>query len=171
MSVFTTKIFYASNRSAKWVVLWAVCSTWHATVTVGAYQVSPEIVTTAINTTAIITTTPMPTLCPIPPCPVTRNTYLQPQSGPNRNNQQMGSIITISGVFFPEDCTKGCLFSPPCETCEMEVTYFIYFGTEDAGCNFQDSAATACQCTPLSGQVIFCIAWRQYFLCKQWNDC
>jgi hypothetical protein len=96
-------------------------------------------------------------LYPILPFPkffaTSKNIFLEPQSGPNRNNQQMSPIITISGVFFPEDCTKGCLFSPPCDTCEMEVTYFIYFGTEDAGCNFQDSAATACQCTPLSGQV------------------
>lgn len=109
------------------------------------------------NTTPAPDTTPAPEVeCPSPPdgpCPVNQHIFLQPQRGPNRNYQQMGQIVTVSGVFFPEDCSKGCLFSPPCETCEMEVTYFVYFGTADAGCNFDDTAASACQCTPLSGQV------------------
>ena len=105
------------------------------------------------SNTSIPGTTPLPIECPSPPCPSKQHIFLQPQRGPNRNNQQMGQVVTISGVFFPEDCSKGCLFSPPCETCEMEVTYFIYFGSEDAGCNFEDTAASACQCTALSGQV------------------
>jgi len=33
----------------------------------------------------------------------------------------------------------------------MEVTYRIYFGTEAVGCNFNDLAASACKCLPLSG--------------------
>jgi len=109
------------------------------------------------NTTPAPDTTPVPeVVCPSPPdgpCPANQHIFLQPQRGPNRNYQQMGQIVTVSGVFFPEDCSKGCLFNPPCETCEMEVTYFVYFGTADAGCNFDDTAASACQCTPLSGQV------------------
>jgi hypothetical protein len=109
------------------------------------------------NTTPAPDTTPAPeVVCPSPPdgpCPANQHIFLQPQRGPNRNYQQMGQIVTVSGVFFPEDCSKGCLFNPPCETCEMEVTYFVYFGTADAGCNFDDTAASACQCTPLSGQV------------------
>lgn len=118
-------------------------------------ETPPGAFSTIGNTTMVPTTTPTPVLCPSPPCPPRQNVFLQPQSGPNRNNQQMGQVVTVSGVFFPEDCSKGCVFSPPCETCEMEVTYSIYFGTEDAGCNFEDSAAAACQCTPLSGQVGF----------------
>lgn len=120
--------------------------------------VAPRLVLAVTNTTSVPDTTPPPEAeCPSPPdgpCPVNQHIFLQPQNGPNRNYQQMGQIVTVSGVFFPEDCSKGCLFSPPCETCEMEVTYFIYFGSADAGCNFEDTAASACQCTPLSGQVI-----------------
>lgn len=69
-------------------------------------------------------TTPMPNpvvLCESPPCPPDGQLSLSPASGPN-NNQQLGTqTVTISGVFFPSDCSKGCVFSTPCDTCEMEV--------------------------------------------------
>ena len=35
----------------------------------------------------------------------------------------------------------------------MEVTYYVYFGSDAAGCNFEDQDADACQCTAPSGEV------------------
>eukprot|EP00960_Hanusia_phi_P025259 741932-Hanusia_phi.AAC.2 len=78
---------------------------------------------------------------------------LIPASGPNNNQQQGTQTVTISGTFFPTDCSKGCVFDPPCDTCEMEVTYYVYFGSDAAGCNFEDQDADACQCTAPSGEV------------------
>ena len=116
----------------------------------------PDPVVPIPGTTAGPMTSPSPipsVLCPSPPCPSDDTELtLVPSSGPN-NNQQLGTqTVTISGVFFPSDCTKGCVFSTPCDTCEMEVTYYVYFGTATAGCNFQDFNADACKCTPLSGE-------------------
>mmetsp|Transcript_31239 Transcript_31239/g.64749 ORF Transcript_31239/g.64749 Transcript_31239/m.64749 type:complete len:378 (+) Transcript_31239:131-1264(+) len=97
--------------------------------------------------------TPTPTaLCMSPPCPEAGGLSLKPLGGPN-NNQQLGTaVVTISGSLFPADCSPACFMTPPCEVCEMEVTYFVYFGTTEAGCNFYDTAAAACQCNPISGQ-------------------
>ncbi len=105
------------------------------------------------------TTTPGPNppevLCSSPPCPPEgklSQLSLEPVSGPN-NNQQLGTqTVTISGIFFPSDCSKACVFSTPCDTCEMEVTYNVYFGSTTAGCNFYDLNADACQCRAVSGE-------------------
>jgi len=106
------------------------------------------------NTTPPVpTTTPVPEIiCPIPPCPSDGDVSLIPASGPNNNQQQGTQTVTISGTFFPTDCSKGCVFDPPCDTCEMEVTYYVYFGSDAAGCNFEDQDADACQCTAPSGE-------------------
>jgi len=107
------------------------------------------------TSTAFPTTTPPPNpvvLCESPPCPPEGQLSLNPVSGPN-NNQQLGTqTVTISGLFFPNDCSKGCVFSTPCDTCEMEVTYYVYFGSAAAGCNFYDPDADACQCQAISGE-------------------
>ncbi|EKX47066.1 hypothetical protein GUITHDRAFT_106982 [Guillardia theta CCMP2712] len=105
------------------------------------------------TTTPVPTTTPIPeVICPIPPCPSDGDVTLVPASGPNNNQQQGTQIVTISGTFFPSDCSKGCVFDPPCDTCEMEVTYYVYFGSDATGCNFEDQDADACQCTAPSGE-------------------
>ena len=107
------------------------------------------------SSSPIPTTTPPPNpvvLCESPPCPPEGQLSLNPVSGPN-NNQQLGTqTVTISGLFFPNDCSKGCVFSTPCDTCEMEVTYYVYFGSATAGCNFYDPDADACQCQAISGE-------------------
>ena len=99
--------------------------------------------------------TPVPgPICPSPPCIPPRSVLLSPNHGPNNNQQQGTTVVTITGVFWPVDCNKGCVFTPPCDACEMEVSYWVYFGTESAGCNFHDPAASACQCTAVNGQEI-----------------
>jgi hypothetical protein len=108
------------------------------------------------STTAMPFTTALPeTSCPSPPC-TAPGTFLQlsPTHGPNNNQQEGTTVVTITGVFWPVDCNKGCVFTPPCDACEMEVSYWVYFGTESAGCNFHDPAASACQCTAVNGQEI-----------------
>ncbi len=108
------------------------------------------------STSAILFTTALPeSVCPAPPC-IAPGTSLQlsPEHGPNNNQQEGTTVVTITGIFWPVDCNKGCVFTPPCDACEMEVSYWVYFGSESAGCNFHDPAASACQCTAVNGQEI-----------------
>lgn len=55
-------------------------------------------------------------------------------------------------MFFPSDCSKTCLFSELCAECEMEVSYYVALGTEEAGCSLRNLEASACKCEPLDSQ-------------------